>query len=120
MAWREQAVFGDVTIEGALTTDALVNVATAQDFGSTVDVTGATTLDSTLSVAGASTLTGAVTLGNVLKLKAYTVATQPSASTAGAGALIYVSDGNAGNKCLAMSDGTNWKVIALGNTTAGA
>lgn len=120
MAWRENAVFGNVTIEGALTADALVNVATAQDFGSTVDVTGATTLDSTLSVAGASTLTGAVTLGNIIKLKEHTVANAPSAATAGAGAVIYLSNGNAGAKCAAMSDGTNWKVIALGATAAGA
>ena len=31
----------------------------------------------------------------------------------GAGA--YISDGNAGSKCFAVFDGTNWKVIAFGN-----
>ncbi len=38
----------------------------------------------------------------------YTVATAPSASSAGAGTIIYVSDGLAGAPCLAVSDGTDW------------
>lgn len=41
-------------------------------------------------------------------VQSYTVATLPSASTAGAGTLIYVSDGTS-NKRLAVSDATNWR-----------
>jgi len=42
------------------------------------------------------------------KLPTYTVATVPSASTAGAGTLIYVSNGLAGAPCVAVSNGTSW------------
>lgn len=60
------------------------------------------------------------TKGNPVLLKVTTVALAPSAATAGAGAIIYVSNGNAGAACLAVSDGTNWKVVALGATIAAA
>lgn len=53
-----------------------------------------------------------------VKVPSHTVANAPSASTYGAGSLIYVTDGNAGSACLAVSDGTNWKVLALGATIA--
>lgn len=33
-----------------------------------------------------------------------------------ANGLVVCSNGNAGARCLALSDGTNWKVIALGAT----
>jgi hypothetical protein len=49
--------------------------------------------------------------GGPAKLKSYTVATLPSASTAGAGALVYVSDAS-GGPTVACSDGTNWRVVA--------
>lgn len=42
-----------------------------------------------------------------LPLKAYTIATLPTASS-WTGAIIYVSDG-AGNKKMAISDGTVWR-----------
>lgn len=45
-----------------------------------------------------------------------TVANAPAASLLGAGALLYVSNGDSGNPCLAVSDGTNWRRIALGAT----
>jgi hypothetical protein len=45
------------------------------------------------------------------KLPSYTVAGLPSASTAGAGALCYVSDAS-GGPALACSDGSDWKVVA--------
>lgn len=59
-------------------------------------------------------LTGAV------KVPTYAVATAPSASTAGAGTVIYVSDGAAGSAILAFSDGTNWKRSDTGGTIAAA
>lgn len=42
------------------------------------------------------------------KVGTYTVATVPSASTAGAGAMIYVSD-ETGGAVIAFSDGTDWR-----------
>jgi len=51
-----------------------------------------------------------------IKVPTYTVATAPSAVTAGAGTLIYVSNGAAGSAILAFSDGTNWKRSDTGAT----
>lgn len=53
-----------------------------------------------------------------IKVPTYDVAGAPSASTAGAGTLIYVSDGAAGSPILAFSDGTNWKRSDTGGTIA--
>ena len=50
----------------------------------------------------------------------YTVASAPSAATAGAGTLIYTSNGAAGSPILAFSDGTNWKRSDTGATIAAA
>ena len=55
-----------------------------------------------------------------IKVPTYTVASAPSASTAGAGTLIYVSNGAAGSAILAFSDGTNWKRSDTGGTIAAA
>jgi len=58
-----------------------------------------------------TTFSGPVTSTNGfvgdIKVPTYTVATAPSASSAGAGTLVYVSDGAAGSAILAFSDGTN-------------
>ena len=61
-------------------------------------------------------VTGDVT--GAIKVPTYTVATAPSASAAGAGTLVYVSDGAAGSAILAFSDGTNWKRSDTGGTIA--
>jgi len=53
-----------------------------------------------------------------IKVPTYTVAGAPSASTAGAGPVIYVSNGAAGSAILAFSDGTNWKRSDTGGTIA--
>lgn len=55
-----------------------------------------------------------------IKVPTYTVASAPSASSAGAGTLIYVSNGAAGAAILAFSDGTNWKRSDTGGTIAAA
>jgi hypothetical protein len=55
-----------------------------------------------------------------IKLPTYTVAGAPSAATAGAGTLIYTSNGAAGAAILAFSDGTNWKRSDTGATIAAA
>ena len=51
-----------------------------------------------------------------IKVPTYNVAGAPSASAAGAGTLIYVSNGAAGSPILAFSDGTNWKRSDTGAT----
>ena len=69
--------------------------------------------------------TGAVTGGvtgdvaGAITLPTYTVSggtAAPSAATAGAGTLIYVSNGAAGSPILAFSDGTDWKRSDTGAT----
>lgn len=67
-----------------------------------------------------TTFSGPVTSTNGfvgdIKVPTYTVLTAPSASAAGAGTLIYVSNGAAGSPILAFSDGTNWKRSDTGAT----
>ena len=67
-----------------------------------------------------TTFSGPVTSTNGfvgdIKVPTYTVATAPSASSAGAGTLVFVSDGAAGSAILAFSDGTNWKRSDTGAT----
>lgn len=46
------------------------------------------------------------------RLDVYTVAALPSASTAGQGALVYVSDAS-GGPTIAVSNGSAWKVVAV-------
>ena len=55
-----------------------------------------------------------------IKVPTYTVASAPSASDAGAGTIIYVSNGAAGSAIIAFSDGTNWKRSDTGGTLAAA
>lgn len=52
-----------------------------------------------------------------IQLPTYTVASAPSASAAGAGTIIYVSNGLAGAPTVAVSNGTNW-ISAAGTTIA--
>lgn len=53
----------------------------------------------------------------LVHLEPFTVATVPPAADWKNRAII-VTNGNAGALCAALSDGTNWKVIALGATIA--
>jgi len=67
-----------------------------------------------------TTFSGPVTstagfIGDIV-LPTYTVATAPSAATAGAGTIVYVSNGAGGTAILAFSDGTNWKRSDTGAT----
>ena len=59
-------------------------------------------------------LTGGTISGTIMTLPSYAVSGVPSASPAGQ--LIYVTDGNRGAAPVACSDGSNWKVVALGAT----
>jgi hypothetical protein len=69
-----------------------------------------------------TTFSGPVTSTNGfvgdIKVPTYTVATAPSASSAGAGTLVYVSNGAAGAAILAFSNGTDWKRSDTGATIA--
>ena len=53
-----------------------------------------------------------------IKVPTYTVASAPSAATAGAGTLVFVSNGAAGAAILAFSDGTNWRRSDTAGTIA--
>jgi hypothetical protein len=50
-------------------------------------------------------------------LKSYLLVDLPSA-VANPYAVVYCLNGNAGAACVAVSDGTNWKVVALGATVS--
>ena len=69
-----------------------------------------------------TTFSGPVTSTNGfvgdIKVPTYAVANAPSASSAGAGTVVFVSNGAAGSAILAFSDGTNWKRSDTGGTIA--
>ena len=71
-----------------------------------------------------TTFSGPVTSTNGfigdIKVPAYTVASAPSAASAGAGTVIYVSNGAAGSAILAFSDGTDWLRSDTGAAIAAA
>lgn len=70
-------------------------------------------------VAEAARATAAEALKATKVIPTYTVTTVPAAS-ANTRVLIHVSDGSAGAPCLALSDGTNWKVVATYGATISA
>ncbi len=51
-------------------------------------------------------------------LPTYTVAGLPAATGANARRMVWVSNGNAGAACLAISNGTNWLRVGLGAAVA--
>ena len=59
-------------------------------------------------------LTGGTISGTTMTLPSYAVSGVPSASPAGQ--VIYVTDGDSGAATVACSDGSDWKVVALGAT----
>ena len=59
-------------------------------------------------------ITGGAMSGVVITLPSYATSGLPSPGTAGR--LVYVTDGDGGDKCLGFDDGSAWKVIALGAT----
>jgi len=69
-----------------------------------------------------TTFSGPVTstagfVGDII-VPTYTVANAPSAATAGAGTIVYVSNGAGGTAILAFSNGTDWKRSDTGATIA--
>lgn len=76
-------------------------------------------LPNTLSSTGTMTLAptnGVVNLQNILRMSKYTVAETANIVGSQSGDIIVVSNGDAGNICLAMWDGSAWKRISLGTT----
>ena len=61
-------------------------------------------------------VTGGAMSGVLVTLQSYAVSSLPSAGTAGR--IVFCTDGDAGNKCLAVDDGTAWKRISLGATVS--
>ena len=68
--------------------------------------TGADNVPVNINAAG----TSPIAFGSPAQAKSYTVATVPSASASGAGAIIYVTD-ESGGAVLAVSDATNWRRV---------
>ena len=61
-------------------------------------------------------VTGGAMSGVVITLPSYATSGLPSPGTAGR--LVYVTDGDGGDKCLGFDDGSAWKRIALGATVS--
>ena len=61
-----------------------------------------------------------ISVQNFFKLPSGTVAEVNAYTNKAAGQLAYVSNGHVGAACLAVYDGSNWKVVALGSTIAGS
>tara|TARA_R110000772_G_scaffold205144_3_gene315386 strand:+ start:1686 stop:2105 length:420 start_codon:yes stop_codon:yes gene_type:complete len=71
-----------------------------------------------ITPAGGLTLSPAnkiVTVDRVLRMTPLNV-TQVNLLTATEGDVVYVENGAAGGKCIAVYNGTDWKVVALGST----
>jgi hypothetical protein len=81
--------------------DVCISRVSANVLGVGIDTSGSTT--------GSIALTN-LTASGFVKAGSFTVATVPSASTSGAGAMIYVSN-ESGGATIAFSDGTNWRRV---------
>ena len=60
--------------------------------------------------------TGKVVLEDILALTPQTVAELNARTDQAEGDVAYCSDGDAGSKCVAIYNGTDWKVVSLGST----
>ena len=67
----------------------------------------------TLNVGDVS-LTGGTISGILITLPSYATSALPSPGTAGK--IVFVTDGDGGDKCLGVDDGSAWKRVALGAT----
>lgn len=109
---------GGVKDNAALSSWQMLMGATSDVFGVSRSPAGSADLTTLFSVgstgnttvAGLLTVAANVSAATYLKSGSYTVATVPSASAAGAGARIYVSN-ESGGAVLAFSDATNWRRV---------
>jgi len=75
-------------------------------------------MPTTITATGVQVLnpsSGVVHIQDILRLTSKTVA-ELTALSPNEGDIAYCSNGNAGAKTMAIYDGTNWKVVALGAT----
>lgn len=109
---------GNVNITGGTISGLSSPIAIADGGTASTSASGARTALGLGTIAtqasNAVALTGGTISGTIVTLKSYNVAGVPSASPAGQ--MIYVTDGNAGAATVAVSDGSAWKVVALGAT----
>lgn len=70
-----------------------------------------TTLDLTLQPGS-----DRVAIQNIVNLNPQTVTQVNAVATPAAGDVVYCSNGDTGNPCLAVYNGTAWKVVSLGST----
>jgi hypothetical protein len=70
-----------------------------------------TQLDTKLNTSG-GTISGDLSISQLFELGSYTADTLPDASASGT--VIYVSDGDDGNPCLAVDNGSDWKILSFG------
>jgi len=63
-------------------------------------------------------ISGTVNISQSLQIGSYDGDNLPTIGTSGR--IIYVTNGNSGSPCLAIDDGSDWKVIALGTTVSTA
>jgi len=109
---------GNVNITGGTISGLSSPIAIADGGTASTSASGARTALGLGTIAtqasNAVALTGGTISGTIMTLKSYDVAGVPSASPAGQ--MIYVTDGNAGAATVAVSDGSAWKVVALGAT----
>ena len=82
-----------------------------------------TRLPNTIISSGSNNLTldpgsGKVAVQDVINLNPRTVAQLNALSNNAEGDIAYCSNGNAGSKCFAVYEGSNWKVVALGSNIA--
>lgn len=87
-------------------------------FTGTVTIPTAASADSSTKAASTAFVADALIGGLPLRLKSYAVATVPAAGAGNARQMVWLTDGNAGAACVAVSTGSAWKVIALGSTAA--
>tara|TARA_R100000426_G_C4724167_1_gene73244 strand:- start:67 stop:378 length:312 start_codon:yes stop_codon:yes gene_type:complete len=78
--------------------------------------TGVETSASSLNLLGEPTVTVDAISATSVTLENKTVSTLPTNGTAGR--IVYVSDGDGGNPCLAVDNGTNWLRVNLGSAVS--
>jgi hypothetical protein len=73
----------------------------------------------TISPAGSLTLAPAnriVSVDRVLRMTPLNVTQVNLLADATEGDIVYIENGDAGDKCIGVYNGTDWKVVALGST----
>ena len=78
--------------------------------------TGVEVSSASLNRLGEPTVTIPSVTQTEVVMENYTVATLPSNGTAGR--IVYVTDGDGGNPCMAVDNGTNWVRVNLGSSVS--